>query len=292
MVKKATNHLKKFLAIDKKEKVFLSIFALYVAVTAIIIWGLYSSFPKIKEEVKNDLKIAYDINPRTEDTPELTLIWGGEKKSAINPADISGVIPFGAWLNGDPKTDPKAEPQTGLELHLKTKHSPIYSYTDGTLVWVSKKEGSGESEISVRSGSKYAVKYFRVSETPSYLNVGDKVGKGDLLGYTSAGNGFDIWKIEVDKLISSRSARALNPLDFFDQPSKTAFQKLENESGGKLKLAVDPTSNDAGWIAYVGKAEIWASVIRMGFRKNNLESAGEFSKKNNLGWILNEEWQN
>lgn len=292
MVKKILNRIN-FTNITKKEKIFLSLFGVYFLTTMIVISALVINFPSIKRAVSNELKTAYAVYPETERPPSLTFYWGENKKTDIDVNQIIETIPYGGWSNGDPKKDPKAEPQTGLEFIISTKRNPIYSYGNGIVVWQNQNAVTKNKEISIRYGKKYAVKYYKVAEVPSYLNVGDEVEKGDLLGYTSTSDTtdtFDVWKIEVDKVINDRAARALNPIEFFDNKSKEVFEKIEDD--GSMQLIADPGSEEAGWIAYVKKYEIWASMIRMGFRKEGLESAGEFSKENNLEWILNKEWLN
>ena len=301
MVKNNILNKIKFKKFNKQEKIFYSLFGVYFLTTIIIISALIFKFPSLKEAVSNErkiaavsneFKIAYDIYPETEKPPSLTFYWGENKNIDIDVDEIIETIPYGGWSNGDPKKNSKAEPQTGLELRLTAKKNPIYSYCSGTVVWRNI-NASKDTDLTIRYGKKYAVKYYRVAEVPSYLNVGDKVKKGDLLGYTSTfdeTDTFDVWKIEVDKVISDRAARALNPIDFFDDASKEVFEKIDSDIS--KKLTADPKSKDAGWIVYVKKDEIWASMIRMGFRKEGLESAGEFSKENNLGWMLNKEWLN
>lgn len=274
---------------NRKNKIFLLMFGAYFCIIAILLGAIFLKTPQIKEEIKDELKIVYDIYPDTETAPNLTFFWGEEKSQSLKKEDILNILSFGGWVKGNPKIDQSAEPQTALEIHLRTKHNPIFSYSGGTLVWQNINSETGEAELVVRYGKNYAIKYQNIINIPSYLSLGDKITKGDLLGYTNTKDGYDILKFEVDKKISDTQARALYPVDFFEETSRNTFLELVNNNS---KLIVDQDSKTEGWIAYVGKNEIWASMLRMGYRKNNLESAGEFSRANNLDWILNEEWQN
>ncbi len=230
--------------------------------------------------------------PDTDEPPTLTLFWGKEKKVGIPTDIVLETGQFGTWEGRGPPTPFKVglEPNSEMEINLKVGEYPIYSFSKGLITNI---ENSEQGEITIKYGKKYALKHLHIKNLNKNLKVGDKIEAGTLLGYTQLGRlgdgslTFSFLEIELDKIISNRAARAINAFDYFNQESKGALEKIRQAATRNPKTSWVASSGDKAksWIPYVGKAETWADMHKIGF-EGDLESFEEFAKKNNLEWIL------
>lgn len=231
--------------------------------------------------------------PDTDDPPALTLYFGKDKKVGIPTDIVLETGQFGTFEGGGSPTPFKVgfEPNSEMEISLKVGNYPIYSFTKGIITNI---DSSEQGEITIKYGRKYALKHLHIKNLSPSLKVGDKIEAGVLLGYTqtgSLGDGsltFSFIEIELDKVISDRAARAMNASDYFDQESKNALELIRQAAPRNPKKSWQASSIDKAksWIPYVGKAETWADMHKIGF-EGDLESFEEFAKNNNLEWILN-----
>ncbi len=237
-----------------------------------------------------------NIYPNTDDPPKLTLFFGEDKKQNIPDEDVLSIGQFGSWEGGGPPTPFKQgfEPNSEMEISLKAKQYPVYAFTKGIITYIEK---GNSGEITVRYGRKYTLKHLHVSNPSEKLKVGEKIEAGDFIGYTPIikagindprGEDFSFLEIELDKVISDRSARAINAFDYFDETSKAGLEKvrLGDKTGVKPDWVGTTIDKSKSWIPYVRKAETWADMHKIGF-EGDLESFEEFAKNNNLEWVLN-----
>lgn len=230
--------------------------------------------------------------PDTDESPTLTLYFGKDKKVGIPTDIILETGQFGTFEGGGHPTPFKVglEPNSEMEINLKVGDYPIYSFSKGIITNI---ENSEQGEITIKYGRKYALKHLHIKNLSPSLKVGDKIEAGALLGYTqtgSLGDGsltFSFIEIELDKVILDRAARAINAYDFFDKESKDSLEKIRQAAPRNPKQSWVASSDDKAksWIPYVGKAETWADMHKIGF-EGDLESFEEFAKNNNLEWIL------
>ncbi|MDP3973906.1 MAG: hypothetical protein Q8P92_03670 [Candidatus Daviesbacteria bacterium] len=248
---------------------------------------------KFEQTVNNPQKEESAIYPNTDNPPTLTLYFGKEKKVGISDDLVLETGQFGTWEGGGHPTPFKQglEPNSEMEINLKVGEYPIYSFTKGIITNI---DSSEQGEVTIKYGRKYALKHMHIKNLDKNLKIGDKIEVGQLLGYThtaSLGDGsltFSFLEIELDKLISSRAARAISAFDYFDLDSKSALEKIRKVAPRDPKPSWVASFEDKNesWIAYTGKAETWADMHKIGF-EGDLESFEEFAKNNNLEWVLN-----
>lgn len=230
--------------------------------------------------------------PDTDDPPTLTLYFGKDKKVGIPTEIVLETGQFGTFEGGGSPTPFKMglEPNSEMEINLKVGDYPIYSFSKGVIINI---ENGEQGEITIKYGRKYALKHLHIKNLSPSLKLGDKIEAGTLLGYTqigSLGDGsltFSFIEIELDKVISDRAARAINAYEFFNKESRDSLEKIRQAAPRNPKQSWVASSDDKAesWIPYVGKAETWADMHKIGY-DGDLESFEEFAKNNNLEWIL------
>lgn len=246
-----------------------------------------------EKPINNPQKDDIGSYPDTDGPPILTLFWGKEKKVGIPTDIVLETGQFGTFEGGGQQTPFKVglEPNSEMEINLRVGEYPVYSFSKGLITNI---ENSEQGEITIKYGRKYALKHLHIKKLSLSLKVGDKIEAGTFLGYTqtgSLGDGsltFSFVEIELDKVISDRAARAINAYDYFDKESKDSLERLRLAALRDPKQSWLASSDDKAksWIPYVGRAETWADMHKIGF-EGDLESFEEFAKNNNLEWVLN-----
>jgi hypothetical protein len=211
-----------------------------------------------------ETKSKFGVYPQTSDAPVLHMYWNTAKTVEIPLTEIQYVGRIGLWEGGG--NIPGGfklgkEPATEMEIHTYNKRQPVYALASGTLTEL-KINNDGVTEISIRYGTDYAVKYCHVVDYNKDLTVNSKVEAGDLLGYARRFEmtdqpSFGFWELEFNKKVGE-TARAVPAVDYFDAESKASLEKLPAKFGHS-GWVVDANDKNAGWVAYVGKPEAWAS---------------------------------
>lgn len=233
--------------------------------------------------------------PDTSKEPTLTLFWGEKKETTIPSSEVLSIAQFGAWESGGAPTPFKIgfEPNSEIGVDLKPGRYPLYAFTKGIITNIDRKISG---EITIRYGKKYALKHMHIADLSPTLKVGQKIEAGTFIGLTPIiqsgpndprGASFSFFEIELDKIIDSRAARAVNPFDYFDAASKAGLEqaRLADKVSIKSDWIGTVTDKNKSWIPYVGKPETWADMHKIGFN-GDLESFEEFAKANNLEWVL------
>lgn len=274
-----------------------------IIIGAAILWANFRNDHFVSNENKSinqkegkPYDTADSIYPDTDNPPNLIFYFGEESKQSIPDEDVLRIGQFGAFEGGGQPTPFKIgyEPNSEMEISLKAKQYPIYAFTKGIITYI--QEGDS-GEIAIRYGRKYALKHLHVSSLSEKLKVGQKIEAGDFIGLTPIikagpddprGHDSSFLEIEFDKVISDRAARAVNAFNYFDEPSKNALEKirLADKEGVKPDWVGTTIDKSKSWIPYVGNAETWADMYKIGF-EGDLESFEEFAKNNNLEWVLN-----
>lgn len=220
----------------------------------------------IDEKISEEKKSKLDIYPQTSEPPVLHMYWNTAKTANIPLSEVNHIGRFGVWEGGG--NTPGGfklgkEPATEMEIHTNNKRQPIYALASGTLTEL-KINNDGVTEISIRYGTDYAAKYCHVVDYNKNLAVNSKIEAGDLLGYArwfqmTDQPSFGFWELELNKKVGE-AVRAVPAIDYFDAESKASLEKLPAKFGFS-GWVVDPNDKNAGWVAYVGKAEAWASSI-------------------------------
>ncbi len=276
---------------------FIHLFILFVALVVVVMAGLLVESKREKGE-KSDKKstshstggnksstaggLRFDVYPSTADAPKLHLYWGSKKSANFDTNTLVEIEKFGGFENIPvPNCDTSKDPGAEWAIHFKPGTLPVYAYAPGTITNI-QDEGASK-EVVVRYGSDYAVKYLHVTKVPESLKQGDKIEAGMLVGYTqflNEGDGYEFWELEINKIIDGKIARTDFPLNYFDDESKAAFEKLR-ASSGLSSWFVDETSKTAGWLAYTGKPEAWADISKLGVKSSG-DDYCQFLQSNGL----------
>lgn len=204
-------------------------------------------------------KSKFDVYPETSSAPVLHMYWNKEKTAEIPLDEINFIGRFGVWEGMGSAFKAGWEPATEIEIHTTNKNQPIYAFASGTVTQLKVEDKS--AEISVRYGTDYAIKYSVVNYNKN-LTENSRVESGDFLGYAGwfeATNQPSYGFIEFEFNIKiNNTARAISPIDYFDAESKASLEKLPAKFGFS-GWVVDSNDKKAGWVAYVGKPEAWAT---------------------------------
>lgn len=260
---------------------FLILIFVIVVIAFIVLAGLYVGAKQEKGDKGNntpnsnnaqassELKLKYDIYPKTSDAPVLHLYWGPQKSTVIDSKSLIEIEKFGVFEDVPiPNCESTKDPGAEWAIHFKPGSIPVHTYASGTITNI-QDEGASK-EVVIRYGSKYAVKYLHVTNVPSSLKTGDKIEAGTLVGYTQLIDGnpkYEFWELEIDKILDGNIARTDFPLNYFDAESRASFESLR-ASSGLSSWFVDESSKSAGWLAYVGKPEAWADMSKLGTNSN------------------------
>jgi len=227
----------------------------------------------------NGLEMLYDVYPDTDDAPVLELFWGPPE---LQLDQIDRVTPYGVW-EGPPGV---WEPAVEIQFYTKnTSHDPVYAACEGTLVFISEEWNS----LYVRYGRNYGIIYHHIVDFSNTLELGMKIERETLLGYTETKNNLGWWEIELD-VKRGDIFRTVPTFDYFSKESQGKLMAILNaswwdESSGSTK-SWTVTDGDT-WTVYLDEPEWWAAPDHLGYiETEESETIEDFVEAHNISWIL------
>lgn len=228
------------------------------------------------------LSMNHDVYPDTDEAPVLDFIWGIPE---LEMDQIERVTPYGVWEGAEGIWEPAVE----IQFYTKDRwHDPVYAACEGTLIDISTERQS----LVIRYGRNYGIVYHHIVDFPSSLKVGEKIERGDLIGYTEKKSGLGWWEIEVD-VKRGDVFRTVPPIDYFSEESQEKLNDIlngddvwyENKWGANRTWTV--TEGEESWIKYLDEPEWWTSPFRVGYSHLiGAESLEDFVTAHNMTWVL------